>query len=270
MVDGMKIIFRAFVLALIPLAIGHAGLLRTGTGDPWLRGGPKLIYISTSTTSGSAATSIALVSGAHIGAGSADTDGFTTSAINTTGSTFLVAAVGFFLGGTMTFSDSKSNVWTASTTYTNESGNNSIRIYYSSSPVVGSNHTFTTTGSTNYSAITVQGFSGVHLTAPFDREHGSSGVGVDNYQPGNVAPSQDGELLISAYTQSAVAGTMTIDSGFTITDQVQVGSGAHFGAALAYKILGSGTSGVNVNPKWTNGGGVDQAAVVINTFKKAP
>lgn len=226
----------------------------------WLRVLACLLVVSPSWATYS------LVSAAHIGAGSTDTNTFTTSAIDTTSVTFLVAAVGFFSAISLT--DSKSNSWTCITIQTNTSSNTSEKICYVVNPIVGSGHTFTLTGATTYGSIAVQGFTG-NASTPLDQQTGTTGVGSATWQAGNVAPTQDNELALAAYSQAAVVGTMTIDSGFSITDQTPVGSGAHFGIALAYKILGAGTSGVNVNPTWTNGSGADQPALTNATFKTA-
>lgn len=208
---------------------------------------------------------ITIVAAAHLGQGSTDTNTFTTTSINTTGCNFLVASVGYF--STIALTDSKGNSWTPLTAFTNGGGNNSVRIFYVANPVVGTGHTFTLTGASSFGAIAVQGFSGVN-TVPFDQQNGATQSISANTQPGSVSPTQDNELIVTAYSQS-LAGTMTINSGFTITDQTQIGSGAHFGSALAYIINGAGTSGVGVNPTWTNGTGVDQSAASIATFKVA-
>lgn len=209
---------------------------------------------------------VAIVTGAHIGAGSPDTNTFTTSAIDTTGCDFLVVAVGYF--SAIVLSDSKTNSWSALTVKTNVDGNNSVVLYYCAAPIVGTGHTFTLTGLVSFGSIAVQGFRGVKAASPFDKENGATVTGATTLQPGNVAPVEDNELLVTAYTESVV-GTLSINSGFTITDQTAVGSGAHFGVALAYLINGAGTLGVNVNPTWTKTGANDQSAAVIATFKKA-
>lgn len=210
--------------------------------------------------------SISVIAGAHIGQGSTDTNTFTTSSIDTTGCNFLVAAVGFFSAIALT--DSKGNTWTPLTTITNTTGNNSIRIFYAFNAIVGTGHTFTLTGASSFGAICVQGFSGVKTSSPFDQQNGATTVVSASLQPGSVSPSEDNELIVTGYTQSAIVGTMSIDSGFTITDQISVGSGAHFGSALAYIIKGAGTAGIGVNPTWTNGGGIDQSAATIATFRQ--
>lgn len=203
---------------------------------------------------------VALVSGAHVIAQSATSNTITSGSVDTTGSNFLVLTVA--RSGAAVITDSKSNVWTARTAYTTSGINQ--QLYYSTAPVVGTGHTFTATCTGCFPSIAIQGFSGVNVAA-FDAESGFGATGVTTIQPGNVAPSEDNELLISGHT-GALAGSMSIDSGFTITDQAPLAGGVAYGVALAYIIKGAGTAGINVNPTWTSPGS-DTSMASLAAFK---
>lgn len=200
----------------------------------------------------------------HTATSSPDGNSVTTPGVTTTGANLLVVIVAYYHSGTFTsLTDSKSNTWGQLTDYT-FSGANGVRVYYSTGPIVGTSHTFTITGSNIYPSITMSAWSGVS-TAPFDKENGATGIGVS--QPGNVAPSEDNELIITGSADSG-ASTYTIDSGFTITDQLAQIGGLALSSAMAYIINGAGTSGVNVNPTWT--APAAGTAINIATFKAAP
>lgn len=202
---------------------------------------------------------IAVVSAAHTIAQSATSNSVTTSAIDTTGSNFLVVSLAY--ASAVTLTDSKSNTWTPRTAYTGSGI--SIQLFYSTAPVVGSGHTFTASCSACFPSLAVQGFSGVN-TAAYDAENGFHNIAT-TIQPGNVAPAQDNELMISGH-QSAIGGSVSINSGFTITDQGGLVGGLAYGIALAYLINGTGTSGININPTWTSSGS-DTSACTLAAFK---
>ncbi len=171
-------------------------------------------------------------------------------AINTSTATLLVVAIGADdtganLPGTLT--DSKSNSWTALTPKSNATGGAYSIIYYSNStPTVGSGHTFTfTTGTNSYPSIAVAAFTGTPLD--FVAENGNNtAVNVHSVQPGSVTPSTAGGIIFTAVARNADTTPVTIDSGFTISDQVPHGA-VWVGVALAYQLqLGT----IATNPTW--------------------
>lgn len=184
--------------------------------------------------------------------------GAASSAIDTTGATLLVAVCSGFIGSTPNLTDSKSNTWTGLTI---RGGGSLVKIYYVANPTVGTNHTFDPSG-TNPSC-TVAAFSGVVTTSPFDQENGNTGSG-GSVSTGSVTPSEDNELVIAGVTFYP-AGVVSINGGFTITDQVNYVLGAEMGSGLAYLIQ---TSVAAANPAWSHSGFTD-AAVAIATFKAA-
>jgi len=191
----------------------------------------------------------------------------TTDAIDTTGANLIYIALSrYSLGNPETVSDSKSNTWTQVTTADPDfGGQDKVIGYYCANPTVGSGHTFSSSGTTDLSTIQVSAWSGA-ASSPLDQENQNGATGT-SIQPGSITPSEDNELILSAYAVNVFPGTDTysIDSGFSILDQ-SPGSSAAFGLGVAYKIQTSATA---VNPTWsTNGSSQHQAAKIIS-FKAA-
>jgi hypothetical protein len=204
--------------------------------------------------------SISLV--AHAVAGSSDNNDVTTPGINTTGANFLVIAVGSFATGAVPIvSDSKSNSWTQLTNY--QSGNIRITMFWSSPTTVGAAHTFTANGTSIFPSICVAAFSGA-TASPFDTQTGNNGgSSITSIQPGSLTPAGSNELIITALGQELSAGTFSVDSGFTITDQIGWSSGNYFGTGLAYLVQGSAAA---ENPTWSWPSSAN-AASAIAAFK---
>lgn len=202
---------------------------------------------------------IALVS--NVSVGSPGGNSVTTGSITTTGATLLVAVLtdyDAFSAGAI--SDSKGNTWTTLTTSNNVSR---CRIAYVANPTVGTGHTFTSTQSGEFQpALCVAAFSGVVTTSPFDQQNGTTFSGATTSSPGSVTPSAANELLIAGIGFDS-SNTVSIGSGFTITNQVNSVPDAHIGAALAYKIQTSATA---ENPAWSWSSS-SNGAVRIATFK---
>jgi hypothetical protein len=197
-------------------------------------------------------------------AGSADSNSVTTSAIDTTGATFIVVCVADYVGAVAgTVSDSKSNSWTPRTSYDDASFPR-VRLYYSAVTSVGTGHTFTLTGSGNFPAIGVAAFSGSPASSPFDVENGGSGNNNAPSAGTGITPSQDNELIIAGVCQ--IGGTIdSINSSFNIVGSPIVFGGNTFGNGIAYLIQTTATA---VDPDWhiSNPG---QWAATIASFKRA-
>jgi len=187
----------------------------------------------------------------------------TTGAIDTTGANFLVAVTAY--AGAVTgfsFTDSKSNTWTALTERTAGAAGRE-RIYYCVPTSVGSGHTFTLSGATLFGSLCVASFSGGKASSPFDAESGAGATPVSTKQPGSITPAQNSELLIAGLAFSPT-GTISIDGGYTITDQQDAGD--DIGSALAYKIQ---TYKAASNPTLTKGGSAGQMIAALASFKAA-
>jgi hypothetical protein len=190
----------------------------------------------------------------------------TTSAINTTGATILIAvvmrynqAIGF------TFADSKSNTWIELTPQ-GRTALGKVSIFYAVNPNVGTGHTFTGTASSNFfGSVSVQAWSGAITVSPFDVQNGANGAAVTTpYSPGSVLPSQNNSLIVCGYVSGTVQTTFSIDSGFTISDQTPGSTGFYFSSAAAYLVQNTAAS---VNPAWTNTFSADNWSTVIAVFK---
>ncbi len=192
---------------------------------------------------------------------SLDTNVAVAGPIDTSGATLLVVTISDYTAASVSAvpSDSKMNTWTSLTTHAGAS-NAKNTISYAANPTVGSGHIFTATGSVAYPSICVAAFSGTATVSPFDLESGAgtSGGGT-TLQPGSITPSQNNEVVIGSLGWSA-SGTVSVNGGFTITDQTDYMPGAAFGAALAYLVQ---TTATGSNPTWTfpsSEAGVSQAS----------
>lgn len=166
---------------------------------------------------------------------------FTTSAIDTTGADLICVYVSSDTGSSTGMSDSNGNTYTALTVHGTTNPNNP-RLYYCLAPTVGTGHTFTY-GSTGFPSILVQAFSGV---ASFDSQNGSGSTGISTLQTGSVTPPTAGCLIVTGTGSQNIPSS--INSGFTISDSIQIGGGVHYAAGMAYLIQ---TSAASVNPTWT-------------------
>lgn len=244
--------FFAFILSFC-LAVG-APTTKVGGGGKTKVGGGGTTKVSSAIT-----PSPALVSHTFM---AVDFSGGTTSAINTTGANFIVVGIGNFRDTAVTVTDSNSNTWTPLTRANGGRYDVATQLFYCSSAIVGSGHTFTVTGSGVYGNFLVAAFSGVAST-PFDVENGNAvDASGQTIQPGSVTPGQANELILTVVGYDD-AGTPTIDSGFTITDAGPYSAPAA-AAALAFKNVSSTSA---VNPTWDVGAVVAGRAASLAGFK---
>lgn len=198
----------------------------------------------------------------HTAKGSGDGGyGVTTDALDTSGCDLLVVSVSTYdlSAGRAPLTDSKGNTWTA-LTLRDQPSMTGVRLYYCQNPTVGSWHTFTAElAGQSYPTVCVSGWSG-SKTSPFDVENGSNTA-----QPGSITPAEDNELLIAAlgfYPE----GTISIDSSFTISDQINYVINSAMGACLAYQVQTTATAR---NPQFSHSTGFTQKATAIAAFKAA-
>lgn len=183
------------------------------------------------------APSVALV--AHIAANSPSGTTLTTSAVNTTGANFLVITGGTG-GGTP--SDSKGNTWIAV-------NGPSATLWYAKNATVGSNHTFTLSGSAGTLSIACAAFSGL-TTNPFESSAASVVTVGTTVTANAVQANTVGDLIIqtlSTFRLSSPPTSASINDSFIVLDTGGFGSG-QYGAALAYLIAPSTSA---VTPTWT-------------------
>lgn len=184
----------------------------------------------------------------------------TTGAVDTTGADFIaVAVIGDGDPGTLTVSDSKSNIYTPLTRQVQDP--KFAQLFYVFNPTVGSGHTFTATGSVDiFCSIGVQAFSGV---ASFDQQSGSSNAGIETtIQPGSLTPPADGALFVIAMVDQGETGAHSINQSFIETmDFAENGSAA--GGGMSYLIQGTAAA---QNPTYTVSGGPIARACRMATF----
>lgn len=187
---------------------------------------------------------IALV--AHAGAASSNNSNVTTSSVNTTGANLIVLATGNYAPGTQpTVSDSKGNTWTALSTYTAILSR--VKMWYCLNPTVGSGHTFSAATTGAAPAICIAAFSGVKISGAYEAETGNNVAPGTSLQPGSITPAEDNEVQVTALAISAVE-TLSINSSFSITNQIAFGAGTNYGLGMAYRIQTTATA---VNPTWS-------------------
>ncbi len=204
---------------------------------------------------------------AKASAAGADT---TTNAIDTTGANLIVINVAWLNGGgrTMSFSDSKSNTWTAMPIQ-QQGGGLAQDSFYCYAPTVGSGHTFTASkgGSNIFSSVYVQAWSGAG-TSPFDQSNGAILTAVTTAEAGSITPTQSNELIVAYLEENeATAFAVSIGSSYTISDQITAVGGGTIGGAFAYLLQGSAAA---TNPSWSWNTGTHDANLSIASFKGIP
>lgn len=190
------------------------------------------------------------------------TSGGTSSAIDTSGADLLVINGVCNNGTGPTISDNKGN------TYILAVNSQSNFIWYCRGGVVGAGHTFTIAGASTFSIAQVTAWSGslaLSVLGPTNQAF-NGGAGA-TFQGGSVTPAATGSLVIAGL-QSQPTGLVTIDSGFTITDQTTIVGGSHFGGGQAYLIQSPAAA---VNPTWSGlAGGAGAANAVFKPAASAP
>ncbi len=187
---------------------------------------------------------------AHTIQGSADTTTVTTSGINTTGADFLILALARADDATAsTISDSKSNSWTALTSYA-QSSVERVRLYYSIPTTVGTSHTATCTngGNSEYPALAFAAFSGAKQTSPFDDESGVNGFAVSSLSVPTKTPSEDNCIIFSACAHADTGTNASVDSSMTLLDRFVESAGSYYALAFYYKIQ---TTAAAIAPIWS-------------------
>jgi len=193
----------------------------------------------------------------------------TTVTLDTTGANLIVIAVCAYNGASKpSLIDFYGNVYTPLASYS--SSVPYVRLYYKANPVVGSAHTFTLNESVDgafYGALAVQAFAGADAT-PFDQQNGAgSDTPGTTQSSGNITPTQNGELIITAICGADGSSNYTIGGGFNRTDALDWNTGGanNEGLAMAY-LAPATTSAINATWSWT---GSAKSAVAVVSFKGA-
>jgi hypothetical protein len=180
-----------------------------------------------------------------------------TSPMDTTGAALIVvAAVYYNLGATPTLTDSAGNTWNATLSWLNGTTQGRIQLFYTTSPITSSSHTFSLLGAGSFGTIIPMAFSKGTVSLFFS----DTGGGVT--QPGSQTGTTFNNLYITSICDN-VNGDISnaINQGFTIIHSAPFATGSNFGLATA--ILISNSAGP-FNPTWSGGSG--QSVCSLSVF----
>lgn len=201
---------------------------------------------------------------AHTNVGEAGAlNSVTTPSIDTTGANLITVITGEYVGGGTgsSITDSKGNTFTRRQYASSSPGQGTL--WDCVNPTVGTGHTFTLNNN-NYSTVFVAAWSGVDTGAGYDTSNQNTGTG-SSIQTGSITPANANSLVIAGYgSETTTSATATIDSGFTILDQLAPVPGTTEGGGLAYLIQ---TSAAAVNPTWTLASGSSALSGMIAAYK---
>ena len=172
--------------------------------------------------------------------------------------------------GSYTIADSISSIYATLTAYSVGGATATAQFYYAipTSSNISTTFTVSTAGSaflTSYIAV----FGGTRTaTLPLESgsPQGNSGTSLP-IQPGSVTPLLNGDLVVTSLAFFP-GTTVSVNNGFTITDQLPGVSGTNFGGALAYLVQATAAA---INPTWSlsTGTAATQSAATIAVFAHA-
>lgn len=171
----------------------------------------------------------------------------TSTGFDTSGANLLLAVV---VGdGGYSFSDNKSNTWTALTERIGAAGQR-LRFHYCVGTInTGSGHTITST--VGYHRVILGAFSGVDAIGG-ETWTDDGGFSLEAINAGSLTPSSDGALLVGvcAYGNTTSAFAMDGTTGYTLAQSQTGVSGTSYGGGYAYKIQGTAAA-INPEFQWT-------------------
>ena len=158
----------------------------------------------------------------------------TTSALNTTGATLLVACIGGYppgwtagSGTTGPITDSKSNTWNYLTLQKPGAADTQMQMAYAYNPTVGTGHTVTMTTTTFNAAIAVTAWAGTLTTSSvFDKQNGATNNSAASLATGTITPAVTNELLMTCWNSNTngaaglAVNTTGSSGGFTLLDSI--------------------------------------------------
>ncbi len=201
-------------------------------------------------------------------------NGGTSGPFNTGTCDLIVVALAYQSGSVVTFSDSKSNSYTeeAPNGSNPTDGGSDVKFYYAYGTNIGDSAlTFTISGGSTAVALAWFCFTGAKTTDPFvavtGANSGSPGTAVSSIQPGSIS-TNSGEVAITALSNFADTDntSRSIDSSFTLTDQLGFLGSNHYPIGAAYKFQ----TGASENPTWSWFDSQQWTRAAIITFAAAP
>lgn len=176
--------------------------------------------------------------------------GGTTAAVSSTGATLIVLTLNCFTNSganPCTPSDSATNTWTEdSNSGTWAQSSYQTRIYHKYAPTTSGTHTFTLAcagGGNCFANMEVLVFNGTFVGALDQVNHTAT-----SGSPGSITPTANTELIITETIYDSTTNSLSVGSGFTISDQVAPVGGANTGGGAAYLDQAIAAA---VNPTWT-------------------
>jgi hypothetical protein len=213
-----------------------------------LHAGPLFLMLlqkpAVSSTGGATITYLASVSAAL------GINGGSTSGINATGGTAVVANLNYYSGAvSLTFNDSNGNTYTPLTAQTDTSSGVS-RLYYCGNATCGSGMTWTIGGTGVYASVEVTVYTKSSGALTLDSQTGTTNVSSNTIQPGSLSTSGTAtELYVSGIESADTAPGTTVDSSVTIRGNIQGSGGTNYGGAIGQGVT---TGTTTINPTWTN------------------
>lgn len=158
---------------------------------------------------------IVFVGGTTARNGGGDSNGFTSSAFDTTGANFIIVSYSSGTTSSETLTDSKGNTWTAMTAST-VTGVRQHRFYYAYNAIVGTGHTFTITGTGTYPSLCIAWYSGVQSASdPLDQQ-ATNGQVAPSVTAGPITPTVDGCLIATGFHHADGNNTRALTGGCTM------------------------------------------------------
>jgi hypothetical protein len=149
-----------------------------------------------------------------------------------------------------------SNTYTCgSTSQSTTAGSAASTLCYVINPTTGTSHTVTVSGASTFALIEVACFGITGATVGGNQISCAGGgcsfspTPVTTINAGNLAVLNNG-IGVADIGDNNATQVWSIDTSYTITDQVPLNSGVTFGGALAYRINNLGST-QNWNPNWT-------------------
>lgn len=203
---------------------------------------------------------------AHTSAGSTNGgSSVTTASIDTTGASHIFIWTATYLpAGLGTLSDSKTNTWTAfaaSNTVSDIAGT----LYYLEGGSLGSGHTFTVSGVTNYPSLYVFAFSGVVNGGSDGRTDYHSTISPVTAFPVYAGFYAD-ELYLWGFVSNLDYSSLSIGGSgvsLTIVEQLAYNAGNSFGGALAWGVHYSGPGNEAPTYAFTTSGATAELASIF-------
>ena len=197
---------------------------------------------------------------AHVIALAAGANSVTSSPINLTSATLIVAFAGTEASSS-SMSDTLGNLYTFVRT-DSISTFDYMSCWYKLAPTVSSSMKFTVSSTGGYPGLVVMAFSGT-FTA-LDQQSGAGNSGVTSIQPGSVTPSINGGLIVSGLAMDYYTSTPTP----TVTPLTLIDyggpSGTSVGVASAWELQSTSAA---INPTWAGFVSAGKVVTSMLTFK---